>query len=151
MRRGAFNRELHRTAVSSQSERDARVREHMEMAEQYLARAFEHLERKDPYDAAEKIWAAVRHATIALAEKYLGTASPPEGWTWRRFVKEAFVKAGLSEKEAEELAAYYIEVRKSLHGDCFYGLFYEESEHKPLMDRAKQYIELVNRLLEKAP
>jgi plasmid stabilization system protein ParE len=107
----------------------------MEMAEQYLARAFEHLEKKDPYDAAEKIWAAVRHATTALAEKYLGVASPPEGWTWRRFVKEAFLKAGLSEKEAEDLAAYFIDVRKSLHGDCFYGLFYEESEHKPLMER----------------
>ena len=114
-------------------------------------RAFEHLEKKDPYDAAEKIWAAVRHATTALAEKYLDTASPPEGWTWRRFVKEAFLKAGLSEKEAEDLAAYFIDVRKSLHGDCFYGLFYEESEHEPLMERAKQYIELVSRLLEKAP
>jgi HEPN domain-containing protein len=123
----------------------------MEMAEQYLVRAFEHLEKKDPYDAAEKIWVAVRHATTALAEKYLGVASPPEGWTWRRFVKEALLKAGLSEKEAEDLAAYFIDVRKGLHGDCFYGLFYEEGEHEPLMERAKQYIELVSRLLEKAP
>ena len=132
--------------MSSQSGRDARVREHMEMAEQYLARAFEHLERKNPYDAAEKIWAAVRHATIALAEKYLGTASLPEGWTWRRFVKETFVKAGLSEEEAEEVAAYFIEVRKSLHGDCFYGRHYEEPEHKPLMDRAWEYVKLIEKL-----
>ena len=124
---------------------------HLETARAYLEKALEHLKREDPYDAAEKIWAAVWHATIALTEKHLGSSKPPKGWTWRRFVKEAFVKAGLSEKEAEEPAAYFVEVRKSLHGDCFYGLFYEESEHKPLMDRAKQYIELVNRLLEKAP
>jgi len=63
--------------VSSHSEKDARVREHMEMAEQYLARAFEHLKKKDPYDVAEKIWATVRHATTALAEKYLGVAPRP--------------------------------------------------------------------------
>ncbi len=61
-------------------------------------------------------------------------------------MKEAFVKAGLSEEEAEEVAAYYIEVRKSLHGDCFYGRHYEEPEHKPLMDRAWEYVKLIEKL-----
>ena len=123
----------------------------MKAARWYLERAYELLARGDPYDAAEKVWAAVKAATEALTVKVLAKRAPPEDWTWKRFVKEAFVKAGLSEREAEELAAYYIEVRKSLQGDCFYGRHYEEPEHKPLMDRAKQYIELVNRLLEKAP
>jgi len=93
----------------------------------------------------------VKAATEALTSRVLAARAPPEDWTWRRFVEEAFVKAGLSEEEAERLAAYYIDVRDRLHGVCFYGLLYEECEHKPLMDRAKQYIELVNRLLEKAP
>jgi len=122
------------------------ARKHLETARAYLEKAREHLERGDPYDAAEKVWAAVWHATIALTEKYLGSSEPPKGWTWRRFVKEAFAKAGLSEKEAEELTAYCIEVRKSLHGDCFYGRHYEEPEHKPLIDRAWEYVELIERL-----
>jgi hypothetical protein len=65
--------------------RDARVREHLEAAYYYLSHAYELPERRGPCGAAEEIWAAVRHA--ALAEKYLGAASPPEGWTWRRFVR----------------------------------------------------------------
>lgn len=114
---------------------------HLETARAYLEKALEHPKREDPYDAAEKIWAAVRHATIALTEKYLSDSEPPKGWTWRRFVK-----AGLSEEEAEELAAYFIDVRKSLHGDCFYGRHYEEPEHKPLMDRAWDYVRLIEKL-----
>jgi hypothetical protein len=119
---------------------------HLETARAYLEKALEHLKREDPYDAAEKIWAAVWHATIALTEKHLGSSEPPKGWTWRRFVREAFLKAGLSEREAEELAAYHIEARKSLHGDCFYGRHYEEEEHKPPMDRAWGYVKLVEKL-----
>jgi len=36
---------------------------HIETARAYLEEAREHLKREDPYDAAEKAWAAVRHAT----------------------------------------------------------------------------------------
>jgi uncharacterized protein (UPF0332 family) len=124
---------------------------HLETARAYLEKALEHLKREDPYDAAEKIWAAVWHATIALTEKHLGSSEPPKGWTWRRFVKEAFVKAGLSEEEAEKLAAYYIDVRDRLHGACFYGLLYEEGEHKPLMEKARWYVDLIERVLERLP
>jgi uncharacterized protein (UPF0332 family) len=119
---------------------------HIETARAYLEEARQHLEREDPYDAAEKAWAAIWHATIALAEKYMGSSEPPKGWTWRAFVKEAFIKAGLSEGEAGELAAYYIEVRGKLHGDCFYGRNYEEPEHKPLIERAWGYVSLVERI-----
>jgi hypothetical protein len=42
-------------------------------------------------------------------------------------------------------------VRGKLHGDCFYGLFYEEPEHRPLTERAKHYVELVAGLVGKAP
>ena len=66
-------------------------------------------------------------------------------------MKEAFVKAGLSEEEAEKLAAYYIEVRDRLHGACFCGLLYEESEHKPLMEKAGWYVDLIERVLERLP
>jgi uncharacterized protein (UPF0332 family) len=125
---------------------------HIEAARAYLEKAREHLKREDPYDAAEKVWAAVWHATIALAEKYMGTTEPPKGWTWRMFAKESFIKAGLSEKQAGELAAYYIEVRKSLHGDCFYGRHYEEPEHKPLIEKAWEYVSLAEKLaLEQQP
>jgi hypothetical protein len=60
---------------------------------------------------------------------------------------ESFVKAGLSEEEASRWASYYIDVRDRVHGGCFYGLTYEEDEHKPLMEGAKEYVELVEKLL----
>ena len=123
--------------------------DHLSIAKQYLTEAFKLLERGDPFDAAEKIWAAVKHATIALTLRVLGEVASPKGVSWRSFVKEAFMKAGLSEEEAAQWASYFIDVRKGLHGDCFYGLTYEEEEHKPLMERAKEYIDLVNGILKK--
>ncbi len=123
--------------------------DHLAMARQYLDEAYSLLERGDPFDAAEKIWAAVKHATIALTTAVLKEATPPKGVSWRSFVKEAFMKAGLSEEEASEWASYFIDVRKSLHGDCFYGLIYEEEEHRPLMERAREYVDLVDKILKK--
>jgi HEPN domain-containing protein len=123
--------------------------DHLAMARQYLDEAYKLLERGDPFDAAEKIWAAVKHATTALTIAVLKEAAPPKGVSWRSFVKEAFMKAGLSEEEASEWASYFIDVRKGLHGDCFYGLIYEEEEHRPLMERAREYIDLVHKILKK--
>jgi len=119
------------------------------MARRYLDEAYKLLERGDPFDAAEKIWAAVKHATTALTITVLKEAAPPKGVSWRSFVKEAFMKAGLSEDEASKWASYFIDVRKGLHGDCFYGLIYEEEEHRPLMERAREYIDLVDKILKK--
>ena len=121
--------------------------DHLAMARRYLDEAYKLLERGDPFDAAEEIWAAVKHATTALAMRILGEAAPPKGVSWRSFVKEAFMKAGLS--EASEWASYFIDVRKGLHGDCFYGLIYEEEERRPLMERAREYIDLVHKILKK--
>jgi uncharacterized protein (UPF0332 family) len=119
------------------------------MARQYLDEAYKLLERGDLFDAAEKIWAAVKHATTALTIAVLKEAAPPKGVSWRSFVKEAFMRAGLSEEEASEWASYFIDVRKGLHGDCFYGLIYEEEEHRLLMERAREYIDLVHKILKK--
>jgi len=119
------------------------------MARLYLDDAYKLLERGDPFDAAEKIWVAVKHATTALTIAVLKEAAPPKGVSWRSFVKEAFMKAGLSEDEASKWASYFIDVRKGLHGDCFYGLIYEEEEHRPLMERAREYIDLVDKILKK--
>jgi hypothetical protein len=55
------------------------VVDHLSTAKQYLTEAFKLLERGDPFDAAEKIWAAVKHATIALTLRVLGEAAPPKG------------------------------------------------------------------------
>jgi uncharacterized protein (UPF0332 family) len=123
--------------------------DHLAMARQYLVEAYKLLERGDPFDAAEKIWAAVKHSTIALTMAVLKEAAPPKGVSWRSFVKEAFMKVGLNEEEASKWASYFIDVRKGLHGDCFYGLTYEEEEHKPLIERAKEYIDLIDNILEK--
>jgi HEPN domain-containing protein len=123
--------------------------DHLAMARQYLVEAYKLLERGDPFDAAEKIWAAVKHSTIALTMAVLKEAAPPKGVSWRSFVKEAFMKVGLNEEEASKWASYFIDVRKGLHGDCFYGLIYEEEEHRPLMERAREYIDLVDKILKK--
>jgi HEPN domain-containing protein len=125
------------------------VADHLNMAKQYLSEAFKPLERGDPFDAAEKVWATVKHATTALTMSVLGEAVPPKGVSWRSFVKEAFVKAGLSGEEASKWASYFIDVRSKLHGDCFYGLTYEEEEHRPLMKRAEEYIDFVNKILKR--
>lgn len=124
------------------------VREFMEKSRKYLNEAMNLLNNNDPYDATEKIWAAVKNATIALTLKYLNEAAPPNGMPWRQFVKTALMKAGLNENDANEWAAYFIDVRSKLHGDCFYGLNYEESEHKPLIEKAGNYIDLIERLVE---
>jgi uncharacterized protein (UPF0332 family) len=121
--------------------------EHLDVARHHLTEAYKLLERGNPFDAAEKVWAAVRHATMALTLKVLGEATPPKGLSWRSFVKEAFIKAGLSESEASRWASYYIDVRDKLHGDCFYGLMYEEEEHKPLMEGAREYVDLIEKLV----
>jgi HEPN domain-containing protein len=123
--------------------------DYLAMARRYLDDAYKLLERGDPFDAAEKVWAAVKHATTALTIAVLKEAVPPKGVSWRSFVKEAFMKAGLSEDEASKWASYFIDVRDRLHGGCFYGLTYEEEEHRPLMERAREYIDLVDRILKK--
>jgi hypothetical protein len=57
----------------------------------------------------------------------------------------ALIKAGLDEEVASGWASYYIDVRDRLHGGCFYGLTYEEEEHRPLMDKIREYdVSLVN-------
>ena len=105
------------------------------------------LSRGDPYDAAEKAWEAVWHATLALAEKYAGSTGPPEGVTWREFVKRVLVEAGLDEGNASEWAAFFIDVRGRLHGEVFLARWYEEKEHRLLMEGARCYLELVESLL----
>ena len=90
----------------------------------------------------------MRHATTALTTAFLKEATPPRGFPWRTFVKNALVKAGLNEDEASSWASYYIDVRDRLHGGCFYGLTYEETEHRPLIEKAKDYIDLIEKLLK---
>lgn len=119
----------------------------MFVARSYLNEAFELLEKGYVHDAAEKVWVSVKSATEALALRYHGTTRPPHGVSWRRFVREVFTRAGLSEREAEELADYFIDVRDRLHGGVFYGFFYEEEEHRPLIEKARRYLELVSKLL----
>jgi len=36
------------------------------------------------------------HATIALTMAFLNEAAPPGGVSWRMFVKDALIKAGLN-------------------------------------------------------
>jgi uncharacterized protein (UPF0332 family) len=119
----------------------------IEMARFYLAEALKHLENDDPYDAAEKIWTSVKHATRALTLRFLGEDAPRKGETWRSFVTRAFIKAGLSFEEASRWASYFLDVRGKLHGEVFYGLIYEEEEHKPLIEKAKEYIDLVEKIV----
>ena len=123
------------------------VDKYLSMADEYYRLGMELFSRRDYYDAAEKIWASIRAATMALTERFLGRTTPPEGVYWREFVTDAFIRAGLSKEEAKEMAAYYIEARSRLHGECFYGLIYEEIEHRPLIEKVKEYISTVRRLL----
>jgi len=123
------------------------VEKYLEMADEYYRLGMKLFAEHDYYDAAEKIWASVKTATMALTEKFLGRTNPPKGVYWREFVTEAFIKAGLPKDAAEEKASYFIDVRSRLRGECFYGLIYEEIEHRPLIEKAKEYISDVRKLL----
>jgi HEPN domain-containing protein len=52
--------------------------EYLEIAIHYLKEAYELLERGDPYDAAGKLWATVKHTTTALTTAVLKEAAPPK-------------------------------------------------------------------------
>ncbi|MEM4846864.1 MAG: hypothetical protein QW794_03795 [Thermosphaera sp.] len=56
------------------------------------------------------------------------------------------VEAGLDEGSASEWAAFFIDVRGGLHGEVFLARWYEE-EHRRPMERAGDYLRLVERLL----
>jgi hypothetical protein len=124
------------------------VEEHLRTAQVYLSETFKLYEEGYRAGVCEKVWAAVKHTTIALTTRFLGV-SEPNGIPWREFVREAFEKAGLSGDEASYWASYFIDVRRGLYGDCFYSLYYEESEHKPLIERAPQYVNLVAELVRR--
>jgi len=53
--------------------------DHLAMARRYLDEAYKLLERGDHFDATEKIWATVKHATTALTIAILKEATPPKG------------------------------------------------------------------------
>jgi len=55
------------------------VEEHLKISRHYLAEAFKLLERGDPFDAAEKVWVAVKHATTALAMRIFKGGRTPKG------------------------------------------------------------------------
>ncbi|KPV64048.1 MAG: hypothetical protein AOA65_1078 [Candidatus Bathyarchaeota archaeon BA1] len=103
-----------------------RIEEYLRMADEYYRKGMELFSKRNYPDAAEKIWASIKTATMALTEKYLGRISPPEGEYWGDFVTIGFIKAGVTREEAEKRAEYFIDARGKLHGECFYGLFYEE-------------------------
>jgi HEPN domain-containing protein len=126
---------------------DSECRKLIEAARSYVRRAAELLKAGDLPNAAEKAWAAVRSATTALALRTRGTPAKPEGVAWREFVRGVLMGAGLSEEEASRWAAYFIDARDRLHGACFYGLQCEEPEHRPLIERAGEYVSLVEKLL----
>jgi len=105
------------------------------------------LEEGDHFDACEKAWAAVESATQALTLRWLGRTEPPRGTSWREFVASTFVKAGAPEGEARELAAFFVEARGRLHGECFYGQIFEEAEHVPLIRGVEKYLARVRALL----
>jgi hypothetical protein len=55
------------------------VVDHLAMS-RHLNEAYKLLERGDPFDAAEKIWVTVKHATTVLTMAVLKEATPPKGF-----------------------------------------------------------------------
>lgn len=124
-----------------------KVGEELKIAKSLLPVGFMLLEKGFPFDAAKKIWDAVRLATRALTLTYLGRNEPAKGRTWRDFVKTALLEAGLNEAEASSWADYFITARASLLGECFLAHIYEEEEHKSIMQKAKEYVVLIEKLV----
>ena len=125
-----------------------KTEENLKIAEEYYEKGMKLFSQRDYPDAAEKIWGSVKSATTALTERYLGRTTPEEGEYWREFVARAFIKAGVTPEEAKSRAEYFINVRDRLHGGCFYGSFYEEIEHKPLIDEAREYLNDIRKILK---
>ncbi len=54
----------------------------------------------------------------------------------------------MSREEVEKKSEYFVDARAKLHGECFYGLFYEEREHKPLIEGSEDYLNAIKKLLK---
>lgn len=124
------------------------IEQYLRMADEYQSKGMKLFSKNDYPDSAEKIWASIKTGTMALTQKYLGRTSPREGEYWRDFIAQAFIKAGVNKEEAEKKAEYFVDARGKLHGECFYGLFYEEREHKPLIEGSKDYLNDIKKLLK---
>jgi len=109
--------------------------------------ALELLNQREFYKACEKIWSIIKYETIALVLHVQKRREPPKDVSWREFLEDTFIKAGLDREEASKWASYYVDVRDRLYGACFLGNIYEEKEHKPLIEKAKDYVVLVEKIL----
>jgi len=117
-------------------------------AEQFYEAGLRLLEEGDHFDACEEAWAVVKSAAQALTLRWLGRTEPPRGTSWREFVAKAFMRAGVPEGEAWELAAFFVEARGRLHGECFYGQIFEEKEHEPLIRSVRKFLDRVKELVK---
>ena len=66
------------SSFADQADQGPAASDHVKAARWYLERAYELLARGDPYDAAEKVWAAVKSATEALTSRVLAARVPPK-------------------------------------------------------------------------
>jgi len=109
--------------------------------------SLELLDRGETYDVCGKIWNIIRYETIALVLYVQKRREPPKDVSWREFLEDTFIKAGMSREDASRWASYYIDVRDRLYGACFLGNIYEEKENKPLIEKARDYVVLVEKVL----
>jgi hypothetical protein len=56
------------------------VKEHLRTAQIYLSETFKLYEEGYRAGVCEKVWAAVKHTTIALTTRFLGVTPSPHPW-----------------------------------------------------------------------
>jgi len=122
-------------------------RKYVDMSEKLYAKAMEELKEGKYINACEDVWGSVKAITSAILLKETGSVDRPKDVTWRDYLRDVFIKAGLDPGKAEELANFFKEVQAELHGRCFYGWEWDEVEHRPLIERAKYYVELLKELI----
>ena len=133
--------------TNNRNELKERIRRYKELAKEHYREGIELL-KKHPHKACESVWRAVDRLTRAVCLKYLGRESPTNGETWREFIKSCLVKAGLPNKDANDLAKTFLAIRGELHGRCLYGGIYDEKEHKDIIENlTRKYIEKLMKLL----
>ncbi len=132
---------------SSASELEERIRRRADYALRLCSEGIELMRSGRWWDAAEKIWGSVRTATDALSLRVTGRPldAKPREVRWREFVRDLLVRAGLTLKEAEDLASTFVDVRDRMHGAMFYGGYYVD-EAQDLAERALRYVRAVLRV-----
>jgi hypothetical protein len=124
--------------------REEKIKELWRQASDCYQKARQEFDKGEYEKATELAWSAVNAATTALCLKFLDRETPG---TAPDFVREALVKAGLSELDVVNMLLAYRGARE-MQGAVLYGGRYDPEFHDPIILREiPEYLCKIGRVL----